>query len=121
MYVQSREELTRLQQTATQTGEQEAKDIIARVGRHMMLPNETPIVTTVTDVASLRGQSFFANALNGDRILVYSKRAILYRPSIDKIIEVGYILPTPAAGTEATNASNMAASASGKILIKNDR
>lgn len=121
MYLQSREELTRLQQTSPQNGEQEAKDIIARVGRHMMLPNEIPTVTGVTDVATLRDQPFFAKALNGDQILVYSKRAILYRPSIDKIIEVGYVLPTPAAGSEATNSSNMAASASGKILNNNNK
>lgn len=60
------------------------------VGKLMVLPNETPSTATVLDNSKLKDQPFFANAENGDKILIYStaKKAILYRPSIKKIIEV---------------------------------
>ncbi|MBI5357887.1 hypothetical protein HZB74_03515 [Candidatus Saccharibacteria bacterium] len=52
---------------------------------------EEPTIATVQDVSKLQNQAFFKNAQNGDKVLIYSqaKKAILYRPSTDKIIEVG--------------------------------
>lgn len=58
----------------------------------MLLPeNETPTYGTVTDIAKLKNQTFFAKARNGDEILIYEKAklTILYRPSIQKIVNVG--------------------------------
>lgn len=66
--------------------------LIGRVGQLMLLPgDETPTVATVSDKNKLAGQSFFAQAENGDQVLIYqkAKKAILYRPSTNKIIEVG--------------------------------
>ncbi len=60
----------------------------------MLLPDdETPTLATVSDMHALEGQEFFKNAQEGDKVLMYlrSRRAIIYRPSIDKIIEVGPI------------------------------
>jgi hypothetical protein len=44
-------------------------------------------------VTKLANQPFFANAKNGDKVLIYNskKQAILYRPSINMIIEVAPI------------------------------
>jgi hypothetical protein len=70
------------------------KSLVADVGEHMLLPeNETPTLATVSDLHALEGQMFFRNAAVGDKVLMYlvSQQAILYRPSIDKIIEVGPI------------------------------
>ena len=55
--------------------------------------DETPIIATVTDVEKLKSQPFYANAQNGDKALFYekSKRAILYRPSTNKIINTSTI------------------------------
>ncbi|MBP9757441.1 MAG: hypothetical protein KBD06_02465 [Candidatus Pacebacteria bacterium] len=74
--------------------EYEIKSLVSDVGEHMLLPeNETPTLATVTDLHALEGQLFFRNAKEGDKVLMYliSQQAILYRPSIDKIIEVGPI------------------------------
>jgi uncharacterized membrane protein YkgB len=74
--------------------EYEMKSLVADVGEHMLLPeNETPTLATVSDLHALEGQMFFRNAAVGDKVLMYlvSQQAILYRPSIDKIIEVGPI------------------------------
>lgn len=66
--------------------------------------DEMPIIATVTDLEKLKSQSFYANAQNGDKALFYekSKRAILYRPSTNKIINTSTIdikSPAPAAQT----------------------
>jgi hypothetical protein len=70
--------------------EKEIKSLTASIGKFMELPaEEQPNLATVTDQAKLKGQDFFANAQNGDKLLVYpkAKKAILFRPSTRKIIE----------------------------------
>lgn len=71
--------------------QRETKALTDRIGRFMELPtDEQPTLATVTDREKLTGQDFFANAQNGDKLLVYPKaqKAILFRPSTGKIIEV---------------------------------
>lgn len=74
--------------------QKEVNALIAQVGKLIILPqNEIPTVATVSDPEKLKGQAFFINALQGDKVLIYStaKKAILYRPSAKKIIEVAPI------------------------------
>ncbi len=69
----------------------EIEEIVTTLGRFMELPpEETPTLATVTDRGKLAGQPFFQKAENGDKVLIYSSagRAILYRPSLKKIIDV---------------------------------
>lgn len=69
----------------------EAQELKAEVSRFMELPSaETPTVATVVDAEKVRNQSFFKNSQNGDKILLFasSGKAILYRPTTKKIIEV---------------------------------
>lgn len=68
----------------------EAERAIQQVARHMVLPDETPTVATVSDPDKLRDQQFFANAKRGDKVLIYSgaQKAILYDPVADRIVEV---------------------------------
>ena len=82
-------------------------EIIEVISQLMDLPEgETPTVATVSDKEKLKDQQFFAAAENGDKVLIYSnaRKAILYRPSIDRIIEVAPIFfndstsTNPAAG-----------------------
>lgn len=80
--------------------EKQTKDIINAVGKLIELPSDTPQVATVTDVDTLKkNQPFFDSAKNGDQILIFQKEVILYRPSINKIINVGPIISTPAQTT----------------------
>ena len=65
--------------------------VLGKVEKLMELPaGETPTLATVADKEKLSEQSFFKNAENGDKILIYTEsgRAILYRPSTGKIVDV---------------------------------
>ena len=65
--------------------------VLLEVEKLTELPQgETPTIATVTDVKPLQSQDFFKDAQTGDKLLLFtkSKRAILYRPSTNKIIVV---------------------------------
>ena len=66
-------------------------DLITAVGALVHLPDEQPTIMTVSDPTKLSDQPFFAEAAQGDKVLVYSgaDKVILYRPSQDKIIAIG--------------------------------
>lgn len=73
----------------------EARSLIAKVSKLIVLPsNEQPTIATVTDLGALKDQLFFAQAHIGDKVLIYSvaKKAILYNPSENRIIEVAPLI-----------------------------
>jgi hypothetical protein len=75
---------------ANTTAEAEVGIYVNKVGQLMQLPDETPTLATILDKTKLAGQDFFKTAENGDKVLVFmtAKKAILYRPSLNKIIDV---------------------------------
>ncbi len=81
---------------STNSNIQTTADVVKRISRHILLPSgEQPTVATVSDASKVRSQAFFANAASGDKVLIYAqaKKAYLYRPSIDRIIEVAPLAP----------------------------
>lgn len=89
-YNQSQKEVSRLSDPKV-AAQKQVSDLVAQVGKLAQLPSsETPTVATVSDVTKLKGQAFFAAAINGDKVLIYTqaKRAVLYRPSENKVIEI---------------------------------
>lgn len=63
----------------------------AIIGEHTALPQgEKPTLATVTNKDKLDDQTFFRQSQNGDKILIYprSGKAILYRPSSGKIMDM---------------------------------
>lgn len=76
---------------AEQNPENEAERVIRQVGKIYLLPEEVPTIATVSDKTQLSDKVFFQKADNGDKVLLYKTAAIaiLYRPSIGKIINVG--------------------------------
>lgn len=79
--------------SSTQVNSNEVDEIVKQIGKLIELPKENPTAATVSDVTKLIDQPFFAKAQNGDKVLIYSgaKKAILYRPSENKIIEVSSV------------------------------
>ncbi len=84
-----------------------ADQYVAEIGKLTALPtDEKPTVATVTDVEKLRKtQPFFNDAQNGDVVLIYSKKAILYDPQKHVIVDiapVNLISPSPSQSPLAT-------------------
>jgi len=81
---------------------------IEQVSKLVVLPtDEFPTVATVTDPKALQSQRFFLNAEKDDKVLIYSnaKKAILFRPSQNKIVEIAPINKGESASSTTTNAT----------------
>jgi hypothetical protein len=79
--------------------------LLERVGHHMLLPSDTPVIAEVVDVEKLQS-SLKGVAQKGDYILIFEskQKTIVYRPGVDKIIDVQTILfgTQPNAALEVT-------------------
>jgi hypothetical protein len=82
-----------MRQNSPANAANEVNALVKKISMHMALPSEKPTIATVENTKKLTNQTFFKNARNGDKVLMYTqnKKAILYRPSEDKIIEVAYL------------------------------
>lgn len=75
--------------------QEEKRDILGKVGKLVDVPvNEDPTIATISDKDKLqnqiKNQPFFSKAENGDKVLVFpqAKKAILYRPTINKVMDM---------------------------------
>jgi len=69
----------------------EKNNLISKVGELYLFPEgEVPTIATVSDPALIRDQGFFENSMKGDKVLIFTKigKAVLYRPDVNKIIEI---------------------------------
>lgn len=95
-------------QNPEKTAQDEVAKLVGEIGQIMELPqDEQPTVATVLDKEKLKDQGFFTKSENGDKVVIYSKarKAILYRESAKKIIEVAPIdlsQPEASAAPKAT-------------------
>lgn len=74
--------------------QEEGKKLIEKVGKLIELPQgEEPTIATITDKERLKDQPFFQRAENEDKVLIFTqaKKAVLYRPGLNKVIEVAPI------------------------------
>lgn len=82
------------------------KTILEKLGKLIQLPTEeNPTIATVNDIEKLKDQDFFANAKNGDKLIVYTnaKKAILYDLIANRIIDVAPVnIGTQSANLSAT-------------------
>ncbi len=82
------------QSGAPQDSQVEIENLVAKVGQLIVLPEgEVPTVATITDPKLLKDQAFFANAQQGNKVLIFAqaRKAILYDPLQHKIVEVAPI------------------------------
>lgn len=86
--------------------EKQVKELVQTVGKHIVLPGETPTIVQISNVDQLKvDQPFFRSALNGDQLLVYPSRVILYRPSTDQIVDIAQIRPNTQQGASQSSPS----------------
>jgi len=77
----------------TATAQRQA--VVGKIGKLVILPgNETPALAEVTDKTKLDTNSILKEAENGDQVLIYTQNAkiIIYRPSDNKIVDIGPLL-----------------------------
>lgn len=99
-YVTSAREKNSENVTSAQSPPGSDAEVLEKIGSHIVLPPEQPRIVTIENVEDLRQQQpFFILANNGDKLLVYSTRVILYDPKIDKVVDIAQIridtTPTP--------------------------
>ena len=85
-----------------EAAKEEVRVLTEKVAMLVDVPKgETPTLATVNDPAKLKEQAFFTDAQGGDKVLVFvqAKRAILYRPSTGKVVQVANVSVTEPAGT----------------------
>lgn len=101
----------------------EVEDILVKVGRLIVLPEgEIPELATVQDAAALAAeQAFFEGTVNGDKLLIYSQKALIYSPSRDILVNVGpiYVSDLPELVVDVRNGSDVGGAATelGELLI----
>lgn len=68
-----------------------AARVIKEVSALYLAPNEEATVVKIEDKSKLTSQTFFDRAENGDFLLIYpkAKQAIIYRESVNKMINAG--------------------------------
>jgi hypothetical protein len=100
----------------------EIQELVSKVSKLIVLPeNEEPTVATVTDPEKLSSQDFFSSAQTGDKVLIYAsaQKAILYRPSEGKIIEVAPINADANAQGQVAGAAEVKDKAQVPIKVQN--
>lgn len=103
-YLGLKKEISYLQDPQAQQAKtkRETQDLIAQVGKLMVLPEGEPTVATVVDAEALaKEQEFFKDAKNGDKVLIYKDKAVLFNPEEGRIVNVGPVFSTNPASTEA--------------------
>lgn len=98
-----------------QQEQQQNQDVLVleSLKKIMLLPDDIePTMAVINDVEALKAQqpNFFANAKNGDRIIVYPTLAIIYDYEANKIIHVGPVNIEQAATEPGTDAADVNAS-----------
>jgi hypothetical protein len=97
----------------------QVQDLVAQIGKFMVVPSdEKPSVVVLRDTATLaQQQPFYRGAKDGDILVIYSNRAIIYDPKDQKLVNVGPIqrndaTPVPSSDVTASGSAQATPSAS---------
>lgn len=87
---QASAELEEIRNNSQVTGEELSQQVLEKVRVHMEISMDPePTVATIVDVDALKeANEFYASAKNGDHLIITARRAILYDPDRDMILDV---------------------------------
>lgn len=87
---QTKQELEEVKKSTRAGGEELAKQVLEKLRTHIDIPTEpNPTVATIVDVERLReANEFYRSADNGDHLIITDRRAILYDPDRNIILDV---------------------------------
>jgi predicted PurR-regulated permease PerM len=88
-YLQINHQIKQLKSNSNSVIANSTEKLLTKVGNLALLPQGTPTIAIVKNVNQLKSEAFFDGAQNGDYLIVYAqaKKAILYRPSDNRIVE----------------------------------
>lgn len=78
-----------------QLSEKQIKTLVTKVSKLINVPAETPVIATIIKADQLIAeQKFYAGSKDGDYLMVFptAQKAIIYRESENKLINVGPII-----------------------------
>lgn len=87
---QTTAELEQIRKSTQEGGKEVAKQVLEKIRHHMIVADTPePTVATIVDIEKLKEASeFYSVAENGDNLIITEKRAILYDPDKDIILDV---------------------------------
>jgi uncharacterized protein YneF (UPF0154 family) len=87
--------------------EQQTEEILENLGSIILLPDEEPTMATLLDIEELKKENpeFYANAQKGDLLVIYSEKAIIFRETENKIINVAPVYFEQTEGNTKTDPS----------------
>jgi hypothetical protein len=103
-YLNLKKEINYLQDPQAQQAraQRETQELVAQVGKLMVLPAGEPTVATVVDAVALaKEQEFFKDAKNGDKVLIYKDKAVLFNVEEGRIVNVGPVFSVNSPGADS--------------------
>jgi len=68
-------------------------DILSKVKQHVELPDDMPLMAVIDNASALKSdQAFYAEAQNDDILLIFTDKAIIYRPDADLVVNIGQVV-----------------------------
>jgi len=103
-------------------GTANTKATLRELSKLMLVPSDVePVISTITDTETIPKQPFFKYARNGDIVIIFQSelKAVLYRPSTKRIVNMALIAPTEpisVSGPPPTTATTTAATTTAPSL-----
>lgn len=74
--------------------DEQNQELIEKLSSMILLPDSDPAIYQINDIEKVRKSygDFFKDAKEGDKLILYSDKAIIYRQSEQLIINVGPVL-----------------------------
>lgn len=113
----SSSDLAGISDSTEKLSDTQVQSLVARIGQFMVVPSdEKPSVAVIRNAQSLaQQQAFYQGSKDGDVILIYSSRAIIYDPKADKLVNVGPISRTTETTASASASTTPVASATPEV------
>lgn len=108
-YRQVKQELAKLRTNEGQAAlaKQETDALLQQVKKHILIPDEEPVVASIVNAAELsKQQPFYSGAQDGDKLIVFpeSEKALIYSPSRDILVSAGPAFVQPESQTATDSA-----------------
>lgn len=70
--------------------------IVDQISKIIVLPDEIPVIATITKEELLKDKAFFTGAKRGDQVLIFknANKAILFSETKNKILNIGTLKET---------------------------